>query len=136
MNCPRRWYFFLCLTIVKYLLVFNLLHCYGKYCFHTSYRSVLIPYMPYLEYMEGDSQICFSKDGIDLLRIRIKSSHVSSKKYFVWMKYSESEVNSCRCRWTCCKYMCPYILDWDVFPKHALCRLFFTIILKTLGCQT
>ncbi|CAG2203167.1 unnamed protein product [Mytilus edulis] len=52
------------------------------------------------EYMEGDSQICFHKDAPDLLRIRIQSRHVSSKKYFVWIKYSESEVNSwyCTCR--------------------------------------
>ncbi|CAC5421707.1 unnamed protein product [Mytilus coruscus] len=52
------------------------------------------------EYMEGDSQICFHKDAPDLLRIRIQSRHVSSKKYFVWIKYSESDVNSwyCTCR--------------------------------------
>ncbi|CAG2218816.1 MIB [Mytilus edulis] len=49
------------------------------------------------EYMEGDSQICFHKDAPDLLRIRIQSRHVSSKKYFVWIKYSESEVNSWYC---------------------------------------
>ncbi|CAC5378408.1 unnamed protein product [Mytilus coruscus] len=52
------------------------------------------------EYMEGDSQICFHKDAPDLLRIRIQSRHVSSKKYFVWIEYSESDVNSwyCTCR--------------------------------------
>ncbi|CAC5380048.1 unnamed protein product [Mytilus coruscus] len=52
------------------------------------------------EYMEGDSQICFHKDAPDLLRIRIQSRHVSSKRYFVWIKYSESDVNSwyCTCR--------------------------------------
>ncbi|VDH88958.1 Hypothetical predicted protein [Mytilus galloprovincialis] len=45
------------------------------------------------EYMEGDSQNCFHKDVLELLRIRIQSRHVSSKKYFVWIIYSEFEVN-------------------------------------------
>ena len=52
------------------------------------------------EYVEGDSTICVHKDNDDLIRVRIQSRHVSSKKYLLWIKFSESEVVAwyCMCR--------------------------------------
>jgi hypothetical protein len=52
------------------------------------------------EYMDGESRICVHKDDNNLIRVRIQSRHVSSKKYLLWIKYSETEVLSwyCICR--------------------------------------
>jgi hypothetical protein len=52
------------------------------------------------EYMDGESRICVHKDDNNLIRVRIQSRHVSSKKYLLWNKYSETEVLSwyCTCR--------------------------------------
>ena len=52
------------------------------------------------EYIEGDSQICIHRENDQLLRVRIQSRHVSSKKYLLWIKYSEDDIESwyCTCR--------------------------------------
>lgn len=52
------------------------------------------------EYIEGDSEICLHKENDHLIRVRIQSRHISSKKYLVWIKYSEDNVESwyCTCR--------------------------------------
>jgi hypothetical protein len=52
------------------------------------------------EYMDGESRICVHKDDNNLIRARMQSRHASSKKYVLWITYSETEVLSwyCICR--------------------------------------
>ena len=39
----------------------------------------------------GEYRIEVHKDADDLIRVRIQSRHVSAKKYFLWVRYSDSE---------------------------------------------
>lgn len=52
------------------------------------------------EHIENDSVIQFHEDDEQLLRIRIQSRHISSKKYTLWIKYNDVCVESwyCLCR--------------------------------------
>lgn len=52
------------------------------------------------EYMEGDSDILIHREVPGLIRVRLQSRHVSSKKHLLWIRYSDSSVTAwyCRCR--------------------------------------
>lgn len=52
------------------------------------------------EYVEGDCCIHYHQETNNLIRVRLQSRHVSSKSYFVWIKYDENDVQGwyCRCR--------------------------------------
>ncbi|XP_061168242.1 uncharacterized protein LOC133177166 [Saccostrea echinata] len=52
------------------------------------------------EHMDGESDIYFHEEDNTLLRAKIQSRHTSSKKYQLWIRYSESTVESwyCTCR--------------------------------------
>lgn len=52
------------------------------------------------EYVDGQSEILVFKEDRGLLRIKIQSRHTSSKKYILWIRYTESIVNAwyCKCR--------------------------------------
>ena len=52
------------------------------------------------EHIDSDSDLFFHKDDPTLLRIKIQSRHTSSRKYTVWIRYSNNEIVSwyCLCR--------------------------------------
>lgn len=52
------------------------------------------------EHLDGESDIYFHEEDNTLLRAKIQSRHISSKKYQLWIHYSESTVESwyCTCR--------------------------------------
>ncbi|XP_062619312.1 uncharacterized protein LOC134280876 [Saccostrea cucullata] len=53
------------------------------------------------EHLENDSFIQFHEDDSHLLRVRIQSRHISSKKYTLWIKYNEACVESWYCLCPC-----------------------------------
>ncbi|KAK3095980.1 hypothetical protein FSP39_021599 [Pinctada imbricata] len=52
------------------------------------------------EHVDNESDIFIHKDDPTLLRIKIQSRHTSSRKYTVWIRYSDTDVESwyCLCR--------------------------------------
>lgn len=52
------------------------------------------------EHMEGDCIIQMHKEEHGLLRIRMRSRHVSSKSYQLWIKYGDGTIIAwyCKCR--------------------------------------
>lgn len=52
------------------------------------------------EYMEGESDILVHKEHPGLIRVKLQSRHISSKKYMLWIQYTESAVTAwyCKCR--------------------------------------
>ena len=50
--------------------------------------------------MEGDSDILIHREVPGLIRVRLQSRHVSSKKHLLLIRYSDSSVTAwyCRCR--------------------------------------
>lgn len=52
------------------------------------------------EYIDSDYLITVHKDFCNILRVRLQSRHVSSKRYIVWIKFSATDIEAwyCRCR--------------------------------------
>ncbi|XP_062579084.1 uncharacterized protein LOC134241007 [Saccostrea cucullata] len=52
------------------------------------------------EYIEGDADILVHKEHPGLIRVKLQSRHISSKKYMLWIQYTESAVTAWYCK--CC----------------------------------
>jgi hypothetical protein len=52
------------------------------------------------EHLDGHCDIHIHKDEDDLIRVKIQSRHVSSKKYCLWIRFNSSEITAwyCKCR--------------------------------------
>ena len=74
------------------------------------------------EYMDGESRICVHKDDNNLIRARMQSRHVSSKKIFVmdqvFRNISPILVLHISCRCPRCRRLCPYCCHHLVFKRR------------------
>ncbi|XP_048750412.2 uncharacterized protein LOC125662290 [Ostrea edulis] len=50
------------------------------------------------EYIEGDADILVHKEHPGLIRVKLQRRHVTSKKYLLWIQYSESTVSAWYCK--------------------------------------
>lgn len=79
------------------------------------------------EHLDGENDIYFHEEDNTLLRAKIQSRHISSKKYQLWIHYSESTVESlyCTCRAGArvvgmCSHIAAVILGVRDWCKHVL----------------
>ena len=52
------------------------------------------------EHLQGDAEISIHRDDPGLMRVRLRSRHVSAKQYTLWLRYDSSQVTGwyCKCK--------------------------------------